>query len=70
MTIRYVDRATRSHSRQKGMFSDSLDRFADSRVRRAGRSGGAPALMLGCGFIEHAEIERRSRFDTFAPVRA
>ncbi|KAB0681940.1 hypothetical protein [Aureimonas leprariae] len=70
MTIRYADRATRNHSRQKGLGSESFDRFMDSRERRSPRRGLRAAFTFGGAFGELAEIERRSLLDTFAPVRS
>lgn len=70
MTIRYADRATRNHSRQMGLASETFDRFMDSRERRSRRRASFAAFTFGGAFGELAEIERRSLLDTFAPVRS
>lgn len=70
MTFRYIDRAARNHSRQRGIGSDTFDRLMDSRERRPARHRASPAIMLGCGCGEQAEIDRRSLIDAFAPSRS
>ena len=70
MTTRYADRATRNHSRQKGLGSETFDRFMDSRERRSPRRGTRAAFAFGAAFGDIAEIERRSLLDVFGPVRS
>lgn len=70
MTVRYAERATRNHSRQMGLGSETFDRFMDNRERRSSRRGNRAALPFGAAFGEIAEIERRSLLDVFAPVRS
>lgn len=70
MNIRYAERATRNHSRQKGLGSETFDRFMDSRERRSPRLSNRAAFTFGGAFEELAEIERRSLLDVCAPVRS